>query len=37
VVVMPHWIITPDPLGTWRVAISLTLGSRRPPSGPASR
>jgi len=37
VVVMPHWIVTPDPLGTWRVAISLTLGSRRPPSGPASR
>jgi alpha-amylase len=37
VVVMPHWIVTPDPLGTWRVAISLTPGSRRPPSGPASR
>ncbi len=36
VVVMPHWIVTPDPLGTWRVAISLTLAGRRPPA-PASR
>jgi alpha-amylase len=37
VVVMPHWIVTPDPLGTWRVAISLTLGSRRSPPASASR
>jgi 4-alpha-glucanotransferase len=33
VVVMPRWIVTPDPLGTWRVAFRLTLGGRR--SSPA--
>ena len=33
VVVMPHWIVTPDPTGTWRAAFRLTLGGRR--SSPA--
>jgi hypothetical protein len=33
VVVMPHWIVTPDPPGNWRVAFTLTLGGRR--SAPA--
>ncbi|MEY3204555.1 MAG: Alpha-amylase 1 [Planctomycetota bacterium] len=33
VVVMPHWIVTPDPRGSWRVAFTLTLGGRR--SAPA--
>jgi alpha-amylase len=25
VVVMPHWIVTPDARGAWRVAITLDL------------
>jgi len=23
---MPHWIVTPDATGTWRVSMRLTLG-----------
>jgi alpha-amylase len=30
VVVMPHWIVTPDPRGAWRATFTLTLGGRRP-------
>jgi len=25
VVVMPHWIVTPDAEGTWKVALRLSL------------
>jgi len=25
--VMPHWIVTPDAEGTWKVALRLALGS----------
>ena len=31
VVVMPHWIVTPDAEGSWRVSMRLSLGSRRGP------
>jgi hypothetical protein len=31
VVVMPHWIVTPDATGTWRVSMRLTLGRSRGP------
>ena len=34
VVVMPHWIITPDAEGRWQVAMRLSLSRQR---GPASR
>ncbi len=32
VVVMPHWVVTPDAEGTWQVAMRLVLG----PQGPAA-
>ena len=31
VVVMPHWFVTPDAEGSWRVSMRLFLGSRRGP------
>ena len=27
VVVMPHWIVTPDADGIWKVAMRLSIGS----------
>jgi alpha-amylase len=27
VVVMPHWLVTPDAAGVWKVAMRLSLGS----------
>jgi hypothetical protein len=35
VVVMPHWIVTPDATGTWRVSLRLTLGTVRGPQAAA--
>lgn len=31
VVVMPHWIVTPDPAGCWQMAMRLTLGRFQEP------
>ena len=33
VVVMPHWIVTPDPDGVWQVSMRLVLGSEVAPAG----
>ena len=33
VVVMPHWIVTPDPDGVWQVCMRLVLGSEVAPAG----
>jgi len=31
VVVMPHWIVTPDAAGRWGVTLRLDLGRGSPP------
>ena len=36
VVVMPHWIVTPDAAGTWRVAMRLAIGGRNAAAAPAA-
>ncbi len=37
VVVMPHWIIEPEPDGTWQVRMQLALTSTRTLQAPSSR
>jgi hypothetical protein len=32
VVVMPHWLVTPDAAGVWKVAMRLSLASLRSPT-----
>jgi hypothetical protein len=31
VVVMPHWIVTPDREGTWRMSMRLSIGNLKAP------